>query len=147
MAGSLFWLSDDAWARVGRQLPTNKADAKRVDYQRVISGINAAAMLIDDATRFRRLIADRGYDAGRFRAALRKAGKISVIPGRSNRKRRIRHDERRYAARWRIEAMFGRLKEFADAALRVRRLATGYDKLAEIFFSAAALVAVVAFWT
>lgn len=70
---------------------------------------------------------------------MKEAGTIPVIPGRINRKRRIRCDERRYRDRWLIEAMFCRLKDF-------RRVATPYDKLAANFLSAAALAAVVAFW-
>ncbi|WP_410051584.1 transposase [Bradyrhizobium sp. SZCCHNR2020] len=77
---------------------------------------------------------------GRFRKTLRGAGTTPIIPGRSNRKRRIRYDERCYRDRWLIEAMFCRLKDF-------RRIATRYDKLAANFLSAAALAAVVAFWT
>lgn len=48
---------------------------------------------------------------------------IPVIPGRRNRKHPIQYDKRRYKDRWRVEAMFGRLKDF-------RRIATRYDKLA-----------------
>jgi len=84
-------------------------------------------------------VADRGYDANHFRATLRKAGTTPVIPGRVNRKRPIRHDRRRYRDRWRIEAVFCRLKDF-------RRIATRYDKLAKNFLSAVALAAAVAFW-
>lgn len=84
-------------------------------------------------------MADRGYDANNLRRTLRDAGTIPVIPGRINRKRRIRHDEKRYRDRWLIEAMFCRLKDF-------RRIATRYDKLAANFLSAAMLAAVVAFW-
>lgn len=87
----------------------------------------------------KRLIADRGYDANRLRAKLRDQGATPVIPGRRNRKRRIQHDKRRYADRWRIEAMFCRLKDF-------RRVATRYDKLARNLFSAVVLAAAVAFW-
>jgi hypothetical protein len=58
-----------------------------------------------------------------IRAALREQGTIPVIPGPRNRKRRIQYDERRYKDRWRIEAMFCRLKD-------CRRIATRYDKLA-----------------
>lgn len=104
-----------------------------------VSDIRAAELLTREATRFRRLVADKGYDADRFRKTLREAGTTPIIPGRSNRKRRIRHDKRRYRDRWLIEAMFCRLKDF-------RRVATRYDKLAENFLSAAALAAVVAFW-
>src|SRR3954471_6499048 len=85
------------------------------------------------------LTADRGYDANRFRAALRKAGTKPIIPGRINRKRRIQHDQRRYKERWRIEAMFCRLKDF-------RRVVTRYDKLATNFLSTVSLAAAIAFW-
>ncbi len=79
------------------------------------------------------LIADRGYDANRLRATLRDLGTIPVIPGRRNRNRPIQYDERRYKDRWRVEAMFCRLKDF-------RRIATRYDKLARNYLSA------IAFW-
>ena len=55
------------------------------------------------------------------------------------RKREIRLDKRRYRDRWRVEAVFCRLKDF-------RRIATRYDKLARNFASALALAAVIAFW-
>jgi transposase len=87
----------------------------------------------------KRLIADKGYDANRLRAAIRKQGTIPVIPGRRNRKRPIQYDERRYRDRWQIEAMFCRLKDF-------RRIATRYDKLATNYLSAVHLAAAVAFW-
>lgn len=59
-----------------------------------------------------------------------------IISG--SRVRRIRHDRLRYRERWRIEAMFNRLKDF-------RRIATRYDKLARNYASALALAAIVAF--
>ncbi len=96
-------------------------------------------MLVDATARMKRVIADRGYDANRLRAALREQDTIPVIPGRRNRKRPIQYDERRYKDRWRVEAMFCRLKDF-------RRIATRYDKLARNFLSAVPLAAVVAFW-
>lgn len=89
--------------------------------------------------RFRRLVADRGYDANRLRRDLKAGGTTPVIPSTRSRKRPIRHDERRYRDRWRIEAAFCRLKDF-------RRIATRYDKLAVNFASALALAAVIAFW-
>lgn len=103
------------------------------------SDIKAAGELVEDATRFKRLVADRGYDANHFRDTLKGAGTKPVIPGRINRKRPIRYDRRRYRDRWRIEAVFCRLKDF-------RRIATRYDKLAKNFLSAVALAAAVAFW-
>ena len=85
------------------------------------------------------MIADRGYDANRIKAALREQGTIPVIPGRRIRKRPIHYGKRRYKDRWRVEAMFCRLNDF-------RRIATRYDKHARNFLSAVSLAAAVAFW-
>jgi transposase len=90
------------------------------------SDVKGADLLIGETIGMKRVIADRGYDANRIRAALREQGTIPVIPGRRNRKRPIQYDERRYKDRWRVEAMFCRLKDF-------RRIATRYDKLARNF--------------
>ena len=87
----------------------------------------------------RRLIADKGYDADWLRHDLREQGISVVIPGTRARKRKIRLDKRRYRDRWRVEAVFCRLKDF-------RRIATRYDKLARNFASALAIAAVIAFW-
>ncbi len=66
-------------------------------------------------------------------------GTFLVIPGLRNRKRPIQHDKRRYKDRWRVEAIFCRLKNF-------RRIATRYNKLARTFLSAVDRAAAVAFW-
>ena len=42
------------------------------------------------------LLGDKAYDSNSFRKSLRKAGIKPVIPGRSNRKKRIRHDKQAY---------------------------------------------------
>ena len=76
--------------------------------------MKGADLLIGETIGMKRVIADRGYDANRIRAALREQGTIPVIPGRRNRKRPIQYDERRYKDRWRVEAMFCRLKELAS---------------------------------
>lgn len=78
------------------------------------------------AAGMKRVIADCGYDASRIRAALREQGTIQ-------------YDERRYKDRWRVEAMFCRLKDF-------RRIATPYNQLARNFLSAVSLAAAVGFW-
>ncbi len=39
MAGGLFWLSDDEWARIEPYLPRGRRGAHRVDDWRIISGI------------------------------------------------------------------------------------------------------------
>jgi transposase len=85
------------------------------------------------------LLADKGYDTDAFRAFLKDQKIKPVIPGKSNRKKRIRHDKSAYKNRNVIERCFGTLKDF-------RRIATRYDKLAGNFFSALCLVAIVAYW-
>jgi transposase len=104
-----------------------------------VSDIRAVDELIHAAGPVHRLIADKGYDANRLRKRLKQDGIKSVIPGRSNRKRPIQHDQRCYRDRWRVEAAFCRLKDF-------RRIATRYDKLAINFLSAVALATIIAFW-
>lgn len=85
------------------------------------------------------LLADKGYDTNAFRALLKSSGIRAVIPGKSNRNNRIRHDKQAYKGRNVVERCFCRLKDF-------RRIATRYDKLAQNFFSALCFVATVAYW-
>lgn len=85
----------------------------------------------------RRLLADKGYDANAIRKELRQSGVIPVIPGRSNRKRKIVYDRQRYRERHLIENAFCRIKDF-------RRVHTRYDKPVRNFLSAVAVL--VAFW-
>ena len=94
------------------------------------------ANLIDGVSE---LLADKAYDTNAFRAYLKGRGVKPVIPGRSNRKKRIRHDKEAYKNRNVVERCFCRLKDF-------RRIATRYDKLARNYFSAICLVAAFAFW-
>jgi len=85
------------------------------------------------------LIADRGYDANWLRKALRSRGTWPCIPGRSARSTPVRHCKQLYQQRYKIEVMFGRLKDW-------RRIATRYDRCAHTFMSAIALAATVLFW-
>ena len=66
------------------------------------------------------LLGDKAYDSNSFRKSLRKDGIKPVIPGRSNRKKRIRHDKQAYKDRNVIERCYCRLKDF-------RRIATRYE--------------------
>ena len=132
----LAWRPDDEDPRACRR---PRATAPLVLTPGNTSDVKGADLLIGETIGMRRVIADRGYDANRIRAALREQGTIPVIPGRRNRKRPIQYDERRYKDRWRGEAMFCRCKDF-------RRIATRYDKLARNFLSAVSLAAAVAFW-
>jgi transposase len=72
------------------------------------------------------LLADKGYDADAIRADLGERKIEAVIPGRSNRRVKIKHDRALYKQRNRIERMFGHLKIN-------RAVATRYDQLANSF--------------
>ena len=87
----------------------------------------------------RRLLADRAYDARSLRDALARRGIKAVIPPNPTRKHPHRYDAKAYKARNLIERMFCRLKDF-------RRIATRYDKRADIFLSAVLLAAAVTWW-
>jgi transposase len=62
-----------------------------------------------------------------------------AIPGKSNRKKRIRYDKEAYKDRNVVERCFCRLKDW-------RRIATRYDKLPRNFLSALCCVAMLAYW-
>lgn len=85
------------------------------------------------------LIADRGYDADWLRAALADRGIVACIPARRGRRTTIQHDPSLYRLRHRVENMFARLKDW-------RRVATRYDRSADLFLSAIALASTVLFW-
>lgn len=85
------------------------------------------------------LLADKAYDTNTIRAFLKERGVKAVIPSKSNRKKKIRHDKEAYKGRNVVERCFCRLKDW-------RRIATRYDKLAQNFFSALCFVATLAFW-
>jgi transposase len=55
-----------------------------------------------------------GYDADWFSDALKDKGIRPCIPGRKSHGKAVRHDKRRY----RIEIMFGRLKDWRRVASR-----------------------------
>jgi transposase len=85
------------------------------------------------------LLADKGYDTDAIRAFLKQQGITAVIPSKSNRKKKIRHDRKAYKGRNVVERCFCRLKDF-------RRIATRYDKLAQNYFSALCFAATLAYW-
>jgi transposase len=91
------------------------------------------------AGNIKKLLGDKAYDSNSFRKSLREDGITPVIPGRANRKKRIRHDKEAYKGRNVIERCYCRLKDF-------RRIATRYDKLARNFFSSVCLVAALVHW-
>jgi len=88
----------------------------------------------------RSLLADRAYDAISLRDILATRSIKAVIPPSPTRKHPHSYDKRAYKARNVIERMFCRLKDF-------RRIATRYDKRADIFLSTILLVAAIVWWT
>ena len=104
-----------------------------------VSDYSGAAALLCSLPGAEWLIADRDYDADRFREALKDKGIKPCILGRKSHGKTVRYDRRRHKRRNRIEIMFGRLKDS-------RRVATRYDRCARTFLSALALAATVLFW-
>lgn len=84
------------------------------------------------------LLADRAYDADWLRWALADSGIQPRIPNRKGRKTAVAHNPVLCRQRHRIENAFGRFKDW-------RRIATYYDRCADLFLSACALAAVVLF--
>ena len=104
-----------------------------------MSDYKGATLMINALPRAKTLLADRGYDADWFRAALIERDIAPCIPSKVNRKVPIPHDTVLYRQRHRIENMFGKLKDW-------RRIHTRYDRCAHTFMSAICIAATVIFW-
>jgi len=87
----------------------------------------------------RELLADKAYDTNAIRAFLKERGIKAVIPSKSNRKKKIRHDKQAYKNRNVVERCFCRLKDW-------RRIATRYDKLARNYLASVCLAAALVWW-
>ena len=94
--------------------------------------ITMAHALIEAAGPFRKLLADRGYDAGHLRKRLAERNAEAVIPTTTSRKRPIPYDVVAYRQRNTVERLWARLNDY-------RRVATRYDKTADSFLGFAAL--------
>jgi transposase len=80
------------------------------------------------------LIADKGYDSDAFRDALQAKGIKACIPPKIHRRKAIMFDKILYKQRYKIENMFGKLRDW-------RRVSTRYDRCARTFFSAICIAA------
>ena len=87
----------------------------------------------------RRLIADKAYDADKLRNWLKVHKIKAVIPSNATRNKPYPLDRAAYRRRNVIERMFGKLKNW-------RRIATRYDRLAQNYLAALALVSIVIAW-
>jgi transposase len=85
------------------------------------------------------LIADKAYDANDLRLWLRLRHIKAVIPSTASRNRAYPLNRAVYRRRNFIERLFCRLKNW-------RRIATRYDRLAENYLAAVALVSLVSEW-
>ena len=75
------------------------------------------------------VIADKGYDADAFIAAIETGEAIAVIPPKKNRKVAREYDEHLYRERNLVERLFQKLKHFRRIATRYERLATTYQAM------------------
>ena len=82
---------------------------------------------------FDKLLADKGYDSDRFRAAIATVGGEAVIPSSRARSQAIPYDKVVYKDRNLVECFFCKIKHF-------RRIATRYEKTALSFFSMLSLI-------
>ena len=104
-----------------------------------MSDYKGAEALLDALPKAKALLADRGYDADWFRAALRHKGIEPCIPPKKNRKTDIPYDKTLYRQRHKVENMFAKLKD-------CRRIATRYDRCAHTFRAAITIAAIVLWW-
>ena len=98
-----------------------------------------ARELLATIRRPRRLLADKAYDANSLRIWLKERRIKAVIPPNPTRKHPHSYDPDAYKGRNLIERMFCRLKDF-------RRIATRYDKRADVFLSTILLAAAITWW-
>ncbi len=84
----------------------------------------------------KRLLADKAYDADKFRGRLKRRRIKAVIPSNAARNKPYPLDRAAYRRRNVIERIFGKLKNW-------RRIATRYDRLAWNHLAALALASII----
>ena len=104
-----------------------------------IADITMAIPLLGKVVRPKRLLADKAYDADRFRSWLRRQKVKAIIPSTATRRTPYPLDRKAYRRRNVIERLFCRLKNW-------RRVATRYDRLAQNYLSGLALAALFCGW-
>lgn len=107
--------------------------------ERQMSDYTGARCLLSALPNACKLIANRGYDADWFIAALKKKGITPCILQRKNRTTRRHHSKQLYKQRYKMEIMFSHIKDW-------RRMALYYDRCAHTFFSAICIAATVIFY-
>ena len=82
------------------------------------------------------VLADTAYDADHFRAAIKAAGAVAVIPNNPSRAAKHPFDKALYKERHLVECCISRLKQF-------RRVATRYEKTGRNFLAVVTCAAIV----
>ncbi len=85
------------------------------------------------------MLGDKGYDSDEYRAALKAKGITPCIPPRKGRNAPAPFCKTLYKQRHKIENAFGKLKDW-------RRIATRYDRRADVFMAAVTIAAIVIWW-
>ncbi len=101
----------------GRPLVMLLSEGQMSDYK-------CAALMLPALPKAKELLADKGYDADWFRAALAERGIAACIPSNPIERSRSPIDAVLYKQRHKIENMFGRLKDW-------RRIHARYDRCAQ----------------
>jgi transposase len=99
-----------------------------------------AIPLMADLANPKRLLADKAYDADRFRNWLTRNGIQAVIPSTASRRTPYPIDRNAYRRGNVIERLFCKLKNW-------RRIATRYDRHAQNYLAGLALAAIIIEWT
>lgn len=86
----------------------------------VHDGTQAEVLIAGYASAY--VIADKGYDAQRFRQSILERGMTPVIPPRSSRKEPHEYDAQLYRERQLVECFINKIKHF-------RRICSRFDKL------------------
>lgn len=82
-----------------------------------------------------RVVCDRGYSSASWRAGIRLVGAEPVVPSHP-RHPEVGYDRAAYARRYRVEQLWGRLKEWRAVATRYEKTAVSY---LGVLYQAAAL--------
>ena len=104
-----------------------------------IADITMAVPIVSAVTPPKRLIADKAYDAERFRIWLKQRKIKAIIPSTASRRIPYPLDRTAYRRRNVIERLFCKLKNW-------RRVATRYDRLVRNYMAAIALAAIITAW-
>jgi transposase len=104
-----------------------------------IADITMAVPIVSAVTPPKRLIADKAYDAERFRIWLKQRKIKAIIPSTASRRTPYPLDRTAYRRRNVIERLFCKLKNW-------RRVATRYDRLARNYMATLALAAIITAW-